>query len=129
MPAMLSVAAVLLGSEQEAPLSVIVTVVLFVPEPAPVAVQELKPVPSVIVGVAGTTKAVLKTAVIVSPADSAPLELVVKPAVQVVVALNTCEAPLNVTLETLVAAAIVTAEAGFVATVSVLVWTENVLAA
>jgi len=126
---MLSVAAVLLGSEQEAPLSVIVTVVLFVPEPAPVAVQELKPVPSVIVGVAGTTKAVLKTAVIVSPADSAPLELVVKPAVQVVVALNTCEAPLNVTLETLVAAAIVTAEAGFVATVSVLVWTENVLAA
>jgi len=83
----------------------------------------------VIVGVAGTTKAVLKTAVIVSPADSAPLELVVKPAVQVVVALNTCEAPLNVTLETLVAAAIVTAEAGFVATVSVLVWTENVLAA
>src|SRR6266508_4470565 len=129
MPAMLSVAAVLLGSEQEAPLSVIVTVVLFVPEPAPVAVQEVKPVPSVIVGVAGTTKAVLKTAVIVSPEDSAPLELVVKPTVQVDRAPPVWGEPLNVTLETLVAGAIVTAEAGFVAAASALVATLNVFAA
>jgi len=53
----------------------------------------------------------------------------VKPAVHVVVAANTCEAPVNVTLPTLVAAEIVTAEPGFVAVVSTLVATLKVLAA
>src|SRR6266508_6338931 len=123
---MLSVALVLFGSEQETPLRVIVTVV---PVREPVAVQELKPVPSVIVGDAGTVKPELKTTVIVPPEASAPVELVVKPTVQVDRAPPVWGEPLNVTLETLVAGAIVTAEAGFAAAASALVATLNVFAA
>ncbi len=126
MPPTLSVAAVLLGSEQEAPPSKAKTIV---PEPKPVTVQELKPLPSVIVGDAGTVKPAGKTAWMLSPEDSAPVELVVKPTVQVDRAPPVWGEPLNVTLETLVAGAIVTAEAGFAAAASALVATLNVFAA
>src|SRR6266545_4545517 len=103
---MLSVALVLFGSEQETPLRVIVTVV---PVREPVAVQELKPVPSVIVGDAGTVKPELKTTVQV---DRAP---------------PVWGEPLNVTFET--GLEMTTAEAGFAAVVSTLVATLNVFAA
>jgi hypothetical protein len=65
----------------------------------------------------------LKTAVIVSPAESAPLALVVKPTVQVECALPVCGEPLNEIALGTVAALIVTALAGLTATVSVLVLT------
>ncbi len=121
---MLSVALVLFGSEQETPLRVIVTVV---PVREPVAVQELKPVPSVIVGDAGTVKPELKTTVIVPPEASAPVELVRKPTVQVDRAPPVWGEPLNVTFET--GLEMTTAEAGFAAVVSTLVATLNVFAA
>jgi hypothetical protein len=128
IPAIATLAVVLFPSEHVPPLfaSVIVTVE---PEVLPVAEQFVNPLGSVTVGEAGTVKLALKTTVIVWPAETAPVELVVKPTVQVVVAPKTCEAPLNVTLLTLVAAEIVTAEPGFVAVVSTLVATLKVLAA
>lgn len=94
------------------------TVVLVV---EPVAVQLVKPEPSVIVGVAGIVKPLLKTAVIVSPAAIVPLALVVKVVVHVAVEPAVCGAPLKPTLLTLVAAAITTLDAGLTVIVSALV--------
>lgn len=82
-----------------------------------------------IVGVAGIVKPAGKTTVIVSPALSAPVELVVKPTVHVADAPADRVEPEKLTLDGAVAAAIVTAEAGFAADVSVAVLTLNVLAA
>jgi hypothetical protein len=119
-----SVAAVLFASVQDAPASVTVTVV---PEPAPLAVQFEKPPPSTIVGVAGTVKPALNPIVIVPPAESAPLELVVKPTVQSERAPPVCGAPENETPET--GLAITIADAGPAAAVSRLVAMLNVPAA
>jgi hypothetical protein len=85
IPVIVRLAAVESLTEQEAPASVIVTVVLFVPPVVAVAVQLVNPLPRAIVGVAGTEKAVLKTAVIVSPAARCPVPLVVNPTVHVAV--------------------------------------------
>src|SRR6185503_16697530 len=76
MPAIASVAACFFGNAQVPPLSarVIVTVV-----PTVVALPEqvVKPLDRVTAGVAGTVKAALKPTVIVSPAASAPVGLLV----------------------------------------------------
>jgi hypothetical protein len=123
-PCTVSVAAVLFASAHDAPASVTVTVV---PEPAPVAVQFENPLPSTIVGVAGTAKPALKPTVIAPPAASAPLELVVKPTVQSERAPPVCGEPEKETPVT--GLAITIAEAGFAAAVSRLVAMLNVLAA
>jgi hypothetical protein len=123
-PCAVSVAAVLFASAHDAPASVTVTVV---PEPEPVAVQLAKPLPSAIVGVAGTVKPALNAIVIVLPAASAPLELVVKPTVQSERAPPVCGDPENETAVT--GLAITIADAGFAAPVSRLVAMLNVLAA
>jgi hypothetical protein len=123
-PCAVSVAAVLFASAHDAPASVTVTVV---PEPEPVAVQLAKPLPSTIVGVAGTVKPALNAIVIVLPAASAPLELVVKPTVQSERAPPVCGDPENETAVT--GLAITIADAGFAAPVSRLVAMLNVLAA
>jgi hypothetical protein len=78
-PLSVSDAAVLAATEHDAPASVTVAVV---PAPTAVAVQLVKPLPSVTVGDAGTVKPAGKTIVIVSPTLMAPVELVVKPSVQ-----------------------------------------------
>ena len=101
---------------------------------APVAVAEqlAKPLPSRIVGVAGTVKidvAFGKTAVIVSPAPSAPVALEVKPTVQVARAPALSVVDVNVAEVGAVAAAITTAAPGLTADVlSADVFTLNVLA-
>jgi len=123
-PCTVSVAPVLFASAHEAPTSVTVTVV---PDPAPVAVQLEKPLPSTIAGVAGTVKPALKPIVIVPPAASAPLELVVKPTVQSERAPPVCGAPENETPET--GLAITMADPGLTAAVSRLVAMLNVPAA
>lgn len=123
-PCTVSVAAVLFASAHDAPASVTVTVV---PEPAPFAVQLVKPLPSTIVGVAGTVKPALKAIVIVPPAASAPLELVVKPTVQSERAPPVCGAPESETAVTGLAMTI--ADAGLAAAVSRLVAMLNELAA
>lgn len=125
-PFTVSDAAVLAATEHDAPASVTVAVV---PEPVAVAVQLVKPLPSVTVGTAGTVKPAGKTIVIVSPELIAPVELVVKPSVQFALADGACVEPLKLTELTEVAAAIVTLEAGFAETGSPLVETLNVLAA
>jgi len=122
-PCTVSVAAVLFARAHVAPASVTVTVV---PEPEPVAVQLAKPLPSTTAGVAGTVKPALNASVIVLPAASAPLELVVKPTVQSERALPVCGEPENETPVT--GLAITIAEAGFAAAVSRLVAMLNVLA-
>jgi hypothetical protein len=119
-------AAVLAATEHDAPTSVTVAVV---PEAVAVAVQLVKPLPSVMVGAAGTVKPAGKTIVIVSPAFMAPDELVVKPSVQFALADGACVEPLKLTELTEVAAAIVTLDAGFAASGSPLVEALNVLAA
>ncbi|HEY8407902.1 MAG TPA: hypothetical protein VIK66_07990 [Gaiellaceae bacterium] len=116
----------LAAAAHEAPTSVTVAVV---PEPVAVAVQLVKPLPSVTVGAAGTVKPAGKTIVIVSPTLIAPVELVVKPCVQFALAEGACVEPLKLTELTEVAAAIVTLEAGFAGTGSPLVETLNVFAA
>ena len=102
MPAMVSVAAVELVSAHVPPLlaSVIVTVPL---EAVAVAEQCENPVGRVIVGVAGTVKAEGTVTVIVLPEARAPVEDVVKPTVQVEVALAAVLAGEKVTLEVEVA--------------------------
>jgi hypothetical protein len=120
-----SEAAVLAGTEQDAPERVTVAVV---PEPVAVAVQLEKPLPSVTVGAPGTVKPAGNTIVIVSPAASAPVELVVKPSVQFALVDGACVEPLKLTDVTAVAAAITTLDAGLAATGSPLVETLNVFA-
>ena len=100
----------LAATEHDAPASVTVAVV---PEPVAVAVQLVKPLPSVTVGTAGTVKPAGKTIVIVSPAFIAPVELVVKPSVQFAVADGACVEPEKLTELTEVAAEMTTADAGF----------------
>jgi hypothetical protein len=125
MPAMVKVAAVLLLRLHEAPTRVIVAVV---PDPAPVAVQLVKPPVRTIVGVDGMVKPDGKTTVIVRVPLRAPVELAVNPTVHVVGVLPaTSELPANVTLVGAVAAAIVTPEPGLTALVSTLVLTLNVV--
>jgi hypothetical protein len=124
-PLSVSDAALLAATEQDAPESVTVAVV---PEPVAVAVQLVKPVPSVTVGAAGTVKPAGKTIVIVSPAESAPVELVVKPSVQFELVDGAWVEPLKLTEVTGVAAEMTTFDAGFAATGSPLVETLNVLA-
>jgi hypothetical protein len=94
-----------------------------------VAEQFVKPLVRLTVGVAGTVKPELKAAVIVSPAASAPLALVVNPTCQVECAPPVWGVPLNETALGAVAALIVTAAAGLTATVSVLVLTLQFVAA
>jgi hypothetical protein len=76
-PLMPIVVAVLAGSEQEPvpPLSASVTVTVGPAVVAPVALQFVKPVPSVIVGVGVTANDELKTAVIVEPPTRPPFAL------------------------------------------------------
>jgi hypothetical protein len=121
-----SEAAVLAATEHDAPASVTVAVV---PEPVAVAVQLVKPPPSVTVGAAGTVKPAGKTTVIVSPAPIAPVELVVKPSVQFALAEGACVEPLKLTELTDVAAEMTTLDAGLASTGSPLVETLNVFAA
>jgi hypothetical protein len=121
-----SEAAVLEAREHDAPASVTVAVV---PDPVAVAVQLVKPLPSVTVGAAGTVKPAGKATVIVSPAAIAPVELVVKPSVQLALAAGACVDPLKLTELTEVAAEMTTADAGFAEIGSPLVETLNVLAA
>jgi hypothetical protein len=113
-----SVAVVDAATEHDAPESVTVTVV---PDVEPVAVQLVKPEPSVIVGVAGIAKPELKTIVIVAPLPSAPVEVVLNDSVQSERAPPVCGEPENVTfvggLEMMIA------EGGLTATVSRLVLT------
>jgi hypothetical protein len=114
------------ATAHDAPESVTVTTLLDVD---PVAVQLVKPELSTIVGVAGIVKLELNLSEIVSPAAIAPLALVVNVSVQFAAEPPVCIEPLNVGLETDVAALIVTADAGFAAFRSVLVAMLNVLAA
>jgi hypothetical protein len=111
------VAAALLASAQLAPASVIVTVV---EDAVAVAEQLLKPLPSVIAGVAAIVKIDVvagNTAVITSPLPSAPVALAVNPTVHADVDAVVCRAPLNATALTLVAALITGAVAGLTAAV------------
>jgi hypothetical protein len=85
-----------------------------------------KPLPSTIVGVAGTVKPALNPTVTVPPAASAPLELVVKPTVQSERAPPVWGEPENESAVT--GLAITTADAGLTAAVSRLVAMLNVLA-
>jgi hypothetical protein len=128
MPAIVSVPAVLDDSEQVPPLSASVIVTVW-PLVDAAAEHVANPVGSVTVGVAGIVKPAGKTTVIVSPALSAPVELVVKPTVQVAVAPAERVEPEKLMLDGVVAAAIVTADPGFAAEVSVAVLTLNVFAA
>ncbi len=79
-PASWSVAGVLGATAHEAPASVTVTVCAAAAAPA---VQFANAGPRVTAGLAGTVKPGLKTTVIVEPAASVPVELVVKPTVHV----------------------------------------------
>src|SRR5690348_9031837 len=78
-PLIVKVALVDAVTVHPAPASVTVTVV---PDVDPVAVQLVKPAPSVTVGIAGIVKPPLKTTVIVPPAASAPAALVLNVSVQ-----------------------------------------------
>lgn len=131
-PPIVTVAAVFALSAHVPPLfaRVIVTVC---DETEPVAEQLVNPVGKVIVGDAGTKKALGKTAVIVSPATRAPvvlfaaLTLEVKPTVHVVCALPVCEAALKATFVGVVAKPTITFDEGLSADESELVRTLNVL--
>lgn len=117
-PLTVSVALVDAATAQDAPESVTVTVVLVV---EPVAVQLVKPAPSVIVGVAGIVKPELKTIVIVAPLASAPVELVLNDSVQSERAPPVCGDPAK--LMFVGGLEMMTAEGGLTATVSRLVLT------
>jgi hypothetical protein len=119
-PLTVSVALVDAATAQDAPASVTVTVD---PDVDPVAVQLVKPVPSVIVGVAGIVKPGLNTSVIVPPAARVPAELVLKVSVQSERAAAVCGEPEKLTF--VGAFEIRIGDAGFVATVSRLVFTLN----
>ena len=125
IPAMVSEAAVLLFTAHDAPTKVTVTTPL---DELAVAVQLVKPVPKVTVGVAGTVRPELKVAVMVLPAASAPLAEVVKPTVHVDVAPAVWGEPAKETAVGVVAV-MVTPELGLTAVVSALVFTLKVLAA
>jgi hypothetical protein len=92
-----------------------------------VAEQFANPEGRVIVGVAGTVNPAGRTTVIASPRSSEPDALVVNPTVQVAVAPAERVDAANDTDAGLVAAAIVTADAGFPAAVSVDVLTLKVV--
>src|SRR5438552_313704 len=112
---MVRVVAVLAFTVHAPPLSArrIPTVVLFVPLVVAVAEQFTNPDPRAIVGVDGTWKASLNTAVIESPAAIAPVAVVVKPTVHVSIAFGASRGAENVTAVTAVAALMVTLAAGF----------------
>ena len=124
IPAMVREAAVLLFTAQDAPARVMVTTP---PVALAVAVQLVKPVPKVTVGVAGTVKSSGSVAVMVLPAASLPLAEVVKPTVQVEEAWAAVDPGEKVTAVGVVAAAITTLEAGLAAVVSCEVATLKVV--
>jgi hypothetical protein len=80
-------------------------------------------------GVVDTVKPVLKTAVIVSPAASAPVALALNPTVQVEWERAVCGEPAKVTVAGSAAAPIVAVKPGLAAVVSALVLTLKVFAA
>ena len=125
-PPMTSAAGVLAVSAHVPPLLASVIVITFATA-APVAEQLLNALPSVIAGVAAMPNAGWNVAVIVLPVASAPVVLVVKAAVHVVVTPGAVSVPVYVAVVTAVAA-MVTAAAGTTATVSLDVATENVAA-
>jgi hypothetical protein len=110
IPAIESEAELLFVTAHDAPAKLIVTVE---PEVDAVAVQLVNPLPSVTVGVAGIVKAELNTTVILSTDDRAPEALVVNPTAQLAVDPAVCGVPTKETLETLVAATIITSEVAF----------------
>ena len=124
IPAIVSVAALLDVSAQDAPLKVIVTTPL---DADAVAVQLVNALPRAIVGVAGTVNAEGSVTVMVLPDASAPVDEVVKPTVHVDVAWATVEPGVKETAETEVAV-IVIAELGLTAVASCEVATLNPLA-
>jgi hypothetical protein len=109
IPEMVRLAVVELATEQDAPLKVIVTVV---PVAEAEAVQLLNPPSRATDGEAGALKAELKTTVILSPAPSAPVALVLKETVQSAVLFADWGEPVKLTFVPALAAAITTAEAG-----------------
>ena len=122
---MVSDAAVVAGNEQvpDAFANVMVTVW---PDPTAVALQLAKPVGSVIAGAAGTVGKPVKTAVIVDPATSAPVELGVNPSVYVEaspppVTEGVNVTPVGVTAVVMVRGAETEAESAPVATATVVV--------
>ena len=117
-PLTVSVALVDAATAHEAPASVTVTVV---PDVEPVAVQLVKPAPSVIVGVAGMVNPELKAIVIVAPVVNAPAELVLNDSVQSERAPPVCGEPAKLTF--VGALEMMIAEGGLAATVSRLVLT------
>src|SRR5437764_136925 len=106
MPPIVSVAAAVLVTAQEAPVNGTVTVWLLT-ETVPIEQLE-KPEPSVTAGEAGTMKAGSNWATTLDPPTRAPDELVVKPTAQLAVAPSVWGVPANVTFEGAVAALIVT---------------------
>jgi hypothetical protein len=123
-PAIESVAAVELASAQVPALLARVIVTVFEIAEA-LAAQLAKPVTSVTVGLVGTAKPLLKTAVMVSPALRAPVLEVVKPTVQVEVAPAVCGEPVKVTEAGLLAAAMTIEALGLAVAVSGVVVTEK----
>jgi hypothetical protein len=107
IPATVSEAAVLAGSEQVPPLFASVTVAV-VPEPDPVAAQFVKPLPRLTDGVVGTVNPDANVSVIVSPVRSEPDALDVNAAVQAARALAASELALTDAPVTDVAAVIET---------------------
>ena len=124
IPAMLNEAGVRPFSAQPPPTRVTVTTL---PTVAPVAVQLEKPVPSVIVGVAGIVKAGSNVTVIVLPAASAPTDEGVKPTAHEAVDPGVCGVPTSVTAVTAVVA--IVTFAGSAVVVSRLVLTPKPAAA
>jgi len=128
-PATVRVAAVLAASEQLPPLFERVTVTTD-PDVLAESAQSTKPVAAVAVGVAGIAIEELNVAVMVAPADSAPVAELLKPTVHVAgPAPPVCGEPEKVTVVGAVAAEIVTADAGLTGAVSWSVLTEKVFAA
>ena len=128
IPAIVSVPAVLFARAQVPPELASVTVTTLL-APVPVAEQWENPLTKVIVGVAGAVKPALNVTMIVLVAASDPVEEVVKPSVQVAIALATRLEPEKVTEVGVVAAVITTAAPGLAARVSIEVATLKVLAA
>jgi hypothetical protein len=127
-PAIVNEPAVLPASAHAPPLSASWTVTV-VDTVVAVAEQFTNPEGRVIVGVAGTVNPAGKTTVIASPRSIEPVALVVSPTVQVAVAPADRVEAENETEVGLVAAAIVTADAGLPAAVSVEVLTLKVVLA
>jgi hypothetical protein len=122
IPAIVTTLAPPADAAHDAPAREIVTVV---PVVDPVAEQFVNPLVNVIVGVAGMlTNAGSNTAVMVSPAASAPVLVVVNPTAQLATNPETWGVPVNVTPVT-APAAITTAPAGDPVAASDDVFTEN----